>query len=77
MKIIRVYGITGHGKGEVNYAGGLTKVAMWRKVDAGRKLRKSESIVDFLREWGSYIISIAKTVSKKIEVLICSISSFS
>ena len=28
MKIIRVYGITGHGKGEVNYAGGLTKVAM-------------------------------------------------
>ena len=28
MKIIRVYGITGHGKGEVNYAGGLTEVAM-------------------------------------------------
>ena len=67
MKIIRVYGITGHGKGEVNYAGGLTKVAMWIKVGAGRKLRKSELIVAFLREWGSYISLLLKLFPRKLK----------
>ena len=50
MKIIRVYCIAGYGKGEADLVGGLTKVAARREVSAGRKLKKYESIVDFLKE---------------------------
>ena len=35
VKVIRCYGIPGHGKGEVDHVGGLSKVAVRREVAAG------------------------------------------
>ena len=48
--IYQVYGIAGHRKGEVNHVGGLTKATVQRETSAWRKLKKSESIVNFLEE---------------------------
>ena len=41
MTDIRVYGVGGHGKGEVDHVGGLTTVAVHCKVATGRKLLDS------------------------------------
>ena len=48
MKVIRCYVITGHGKGEVDHVGGLTKVTIRREVGAGRKMIRSHEMVSFL-----------------------------
>ena len=45
--VIRSYG---HGKGEVAHVGGLTKVCVRREVAAGRKLKNTETIVNFLEQ---------------------------
>ena len=45
--VIRIYG---HGKGEVDHVGGLTKVCVRREVAAGRKLQNTETIVNFLEQ---------------------------
>ena len=50
VTVIRVYGIAGHGKGEVDHVGGLTKLAVRRAVGAGTTMRDSEFIVNFLNE---------------------------
>ena len=49
-KVIRVYSIPGHGKGEVDHVGGIVKVAVRREIAAGRVMLDSNDIVDFLRE---------------------------
>ena len=46
--IIRIYGIAGHGKGEVDHVGGLTKVAVRTEIAAGEFFLDSESMVEFL-----------------------------
>ena len=50
LQFIRVYGIAGHRKGEVKHVGGLNKATVQREMGAWRKLKKSESIVNFLKE---------------------------
>ena len=49
VKVIRYYGIPGHGKGEVDHVGGLTKVAVRREVAATRELTDTEEMVQFLQ----------------------------
>ena len=48
--IIRIYGIPGHGKGEVDHVGGIAKVQVRRAVAAGHSLKVTEDMVDFLEE---------------------------
>ena len=48
-QIIRVYGISGHGKGEVDHVGGLAKVAIRREIAAGEMLSTAADMVDCLR----------------------------
>ena len=50
MKIIRVYGIAGHGKGEVDQVGGMTKVAVRREVAAGKSFINADDIVEILEQ---------------------------
>lgn len=47
-KVISLYGIAGHGKGEVDHVGGLAKVAIWREIAAGNFFPDSNSMVNFL-----------------------------
>ena len=66
--IIRMYGIAGHGKGEVDHVGGVAKVAVRREMASGAVFRESSEIVDFLlqkfssKESPRYII---KEISEK------------
>ena len=46
--IIRIYGIVGHGKGEVDYLGGIAKVSIWKAITSGLSFSNSEEIVDYL-----------------------------
>ena len=43
--IIRLYGIAGHRKGEVNHVGGVAKVAVRAEIAAGEVFDKSDEIV--------------------------------
>ena len=47
-KIIRVYGIAEHGKGEVDHAGGLAKSAIRRESTIGGFFSDAEEMVNFL-----------------------------
>ena len=46
--IIRIFGVAGHGKGEVDHVGGTAKVAVRREIAAGQTFLDSEDIVEFL-----------------------------
>lgn len=50
IKIIRVYGVAGHGKGEVDHVGGLAKVTVRREIAAGALLTNAKDMVNFLNE---------------------------
>ena len=47
--MIRCYGVAGHGKGEVDHVGGLTKVKIRREVAAGHVLQTSSEMVEWLQ----------------------------
>jgi len=47
--MIRCYGVAGHGKGEVDHVGGLTKVKIRREVAAGHVLQTSSVMVEWLQ----------------------------
>ena len=49
ITVIQVYSIAGHGKGEVDHVGGLSKVTVRREVAAGETLQFSREMVDRLR----------------------------
>ena len=49
-EIIRVYGIAGHGKSEVNHMGGLAKVAVRKQEAAGALFMSAGEMVEFLTE---------------------------
>ena len=42
IRIIRVYGVAGHGKGGVDHIGGLAKVAIRRETAAGQTLQNAD-----------------------------------
>ena len=48
--LLRIYGISGHGKGEVDHVGGISKVAIRREVAAGKFLSTAEQMVEFLND---------------------------
>lgn len=50
VNIIRIYGIAGHGKGEVDHVGGLAKTAVRKEVARGEFFQNAEELVDFLQE---------------------------
>ena len=50
MKIIRVFGVAGHGKGEVDHVGGLAKVAIRRYVGTGGVVLNAEDCIHVLQE---------------------------
>ena len=49
VTVIRVYGVAGHGKGEVDHVGGLAKVCVRREIAAGEALYNSEDMVECLK----------------------------
>ena len=50
MKIVRVFGVAGHGKGEVDHVGGLAKVAIRRHVGTGGVVLNVDDCIDVLKE---------------------------
>lgn len=48
--VIRVYGVAGHGKSEVDSIGGILKIAVRRAVSCGSYFEKSSDITKFLTE---------------------------
>ena len=49
-KIICVYGIAAHGKGEVDHVGGIAKTAIWLEIADGVLLADAEEMVAFLEK---------------------------
>ena len=49
-RIIRVWSIAGHGKGEVDHVGGLGKVAIRRAIAGGEQLECADDMIDYLEE---------------------------
>ena len=47
--IIRCYAVAGHGKGEVDHVGGLTKVKVRREVAAGHVMQTASEMVEWLQ----------------------------
>lgn len=47
---MRIFGVPGHGKGEVDHVGGIVKVAIRRSVAAGESYVCSAEMVEFLVE---------------------------
>ena len=72
-KIIRIYGIAEHGKGEVDHVGGIAKTAIRREVASGRFFGSTEEMVEFLQQKFGYHTSpnyVPKMLcSKKINQL--------
>ena len=48
--LICVYGVAGHGKGEVDHVGGLAKVIIRQRVAAGDVFLSSSTMVDYLND---------------------------
>ena len=46
--IIRIHGIAGHDKEEVDHVGGIAKMSIWKAVDSGISFSNSEEMVDYL-----------------------------
>ena len=49
MKIVRVYEIAGHGKGE-DHVGGMSKVGLRGEVAAGQSFIHTDDMVEFLEQ---------------------------
>ena len=49
VKIVRVYSIAEHGKGEVDHVGGIAKTAIRRDVEKGGFFENAEQAVEFLQ----------------------------
>ena len=47
--IIRIHGIAGHGKGEVDHVEGLEKVAIRQHIASGGFVQSSFEMIDFLQ----------------------------
>ena len=50
MSIIRIYGIAGHGKGEVDHMGGIAKICLRREIATGTFMSRAADMVTFLKE---------------------------
>ena len=50
MSIIRIYGIAWHGKGEVDYIGGIAKIYLRREIATGTFMSRAADTVSFLKE---------------------------
>ena len=48
--VIRLFGIAGHGKGEVDHVGGITKVAARQEITKGAVFSNSSEITTFLQD---------------------------
>ena len=48
--VLWVFGIEGHGKGEINHVGDLAKVAIRQAVALGKYFNSSEELLEFLSE---------------------------
>lgn len=48
--VLRIFSIAGHGKGEVDHVGGITKVIIRREIAAGEFFASSADMVEFLNE---------------------------
>lgn len=46
--VIRVFGIAGHGKGEVDHVGGVVKVAARQEINRGRLFTNAQEVNEFL-----------------------------
>ena len=49
ITIIRIFGIAGHGKGEVDHVGGLAKISLRRGIASEVIMRNAEEMVQFLK----------------------------
>ena len=49
-KVIRIFGIAGHSKGEVDHVGGLVKCAIRREIANGAFLENANDMVLFLSQ---------------------------
>ena len=49
-QVIWVFGVAGHGKGEVDHVGGTSKVAVRWEITAGKVLLDCDDILDFLKD---------------------------
>jgi hypothetical protein len=50
VTIIRIYGVAGHGKSEVDHVGGLAKVEIRRLIAAGSVLTNAHEMTDCLND---------------------------
>ena len=50
LPVIRIYGVPGHGKGEVDHVGGMAKVAVHRMAAEGHTFQNAEDITSALHE---------------------------
>ena len=48
VTLVRIYGVAGHGKGEVDHVGGLANVAIRREISAGQQLSNAEEMINCL-----------------------------
>ena len=49
-QVIQVFGVAGHGKGEVHHVGGTAKVAISWEIASGKLLLDCDYILDFLKD---------------------------
>ena len=74
--VIRLYGIAGHGKGEVDHVGGVAKVAVWDETACGTiSARSSETVPMLTKKFGDkermkYHIVEIKTRSRSREKIL-------
>ena len=50
IKIIRIYGIAGHGKNEIDTVGGVVKIALRKAVAHGEFFPSASACIDFLND---------------------------
>ena len=50
IKIIRLFGIPEHGKGEVDHVGGIAKTGIRREIATGAFFGKATSMVELLQD---------------------------
>ena len=49
-RVVRVFGILEHGKGELDHVGGIAKNAIRKEIAGGHILQSSSEMVDFLQQ---------------------------
>ena len=73
IDVIRIYGIAGHGKGEVDHVGGIAKTSIRREVANGSFFYGATDMVDFLdnkfsNKFTSILYSINEVDIQELEV---------